>query len=93
MILLIEVCADLCYTKGIRDVNHLVTGENDMATHKAIITDRPEDTSGNRESDGRFALKMESKRSVNRWMKRDAQRQARRLELEAEFGDMADCFA
>jgi hypothetical protein len=64
-----------------------------MATHKAIITDRPEDTSGNRESDGRFALKMESKRSVNRWMKRDAQRQARRLELEAEFGDMADCFA
>jgi hypothetical protein len=46
-----------------------------------------------RESDGRFALKMESKRSVSRWMKRDAEREARRLELEAECGDMADCFA
>lgn len=64
-----------------------------MTSHKAIITSKPDDTSGNRESDGRFALKMETKTSLSRWAKRDAQREARRLELEAEFGDMADCFA
>ena len=50
-------------------------------------------TKTSRESDGRFALKMESKKSVSRWMKRDEEREARRLELEAECGDMADCFA
>lgn len=51
------------------------------------------ETNKERESDGRFALKMESKASVNRWMKRDEQREQRRRELEAMYGDMADCFA
>jgi len=46
-----------------------------------------------RESDGRYAIKMESKKSVARWAKRDAQVEARRIEREAEFGDLADCFA
>lgn len=46
-----------------------------------------------REEDGRFALKLESKSSIKRWAKRDAEIAKRRKELEAEFGDMADCFA
>lgn len=44
------------------------------------------ETSNERESDGRFALKMESKKSVSRWMKRDAEREARRQQIIAENG-------
>ena len=51
------------------------------------------ETTKEREQDGRFALKMESKSSVARWMKRDAEVAKRRAELEAQYGDMADCFA
>lgn len=50
-------------------------------------------TNDNRESDGRYALKMESKSSVKRWQKRDEQREQRRRELEAQYGADADCFA
>ena len=64
-----------------------------MTSHKAIITTTPDDTSGNRESDGRYALRMETKSAVSRWAKRDAQREARRLQLEAEFGDDAMMYA
>ena len=46
-----------------------------------------------RESDGRLALRMDSKASVTRQMKRDQEREERRKELEALYGDMADCFA
>ena len=64
-----------------------------MTSHKAIITNAPDDTSGKRESDGRFALKMETKSSVSRWMKRDAQREARRRELEDMYGEDAMMYA
>lgn len=46
-----------------------------------------------RESDGRFALQMESKRSVARWAKRDAEREARRQEIIAEYGSDDLCWA
>lgn len=48
---------------------------------------KTETTNTNRESDGRYALKMESKTSVSRWMKRDAQREARRREIEEQYGE------
>ena len=35
-----------------------------------------------RESDGRFAVQMKSEASVKRWMKRDAEREARTAEIK-----------
>ena len=40
-----------------------------------------------RESDGRFALQLNSAAAVNRDMRRQAERDARRAELEALYGD------
>ena len=51
------------------------------------------DRNENRESDGRYALKMESKSSVNRWMKKDEEDAKRREELEAMYGDDAFMYA
>ncbi len=46
-----------------------------------------------RESDGRFALKLESKRSIKRWAKRDEEIAKRRKELEALYGEDACMYA
>lgn len=49
-----------------------------------IVTDNE-----NRESDGRFALKMESKRSVKRWQKWQEQCDKRRDELGDDWAVFA----
>ena len=49
--------------------------------------------SARREQDDQIALKMETKTSLSRWAKRDAQREARRLQLEAEYGEDAMMYA
>lgn len=54
---------------------------------------KTETTSTEREQDGRYALKMESKSSVKRWMKRDAEVAKRRAELEAQYGEDAWMYA
>ena len=46
-----------------------------------------------RESDGRFALQLNSAAAVNRDMRRQAERDARRAELEAMYGEDADMYA
>lgn len=38
------------------------------------------------ESDGRFALQMRTNKAVMRQMRRDAEREQRRREIEAEYG-------
>lgn len=54
---------------------------------------KTETTTQERESDGRFALKMESKSSVKRWAKRDDEIAKRRKELEALYGEDACMYA
>lgn len=49
-----------------------------------IVTDNEK-----RESDGRFALKMESKRSVKRWQKWEEQNNKRRDELGEDWAVFA----
>lgn len=49
-----------------------------------IVTDNEK-----RESDGRFALKIESKRSVKRWAKRDVEIAKRRDELGEDWAVFA----
>lgn len=53
----------------------------------------PEVRCNGRESDGRFALKLNSKRSVKRCLRRDEEREARRLELEELYGEDACMYA
>lgn len=54
---------------------------------------KTEATTQEREPDGRFALKLESKSSVKRWAKRDAEIAKRRQELEALYGEDACMYA
>lgn len=44
-------------------------------------------------NDGRFAPTLKSAKSVKKAMERDAERLARRLELEALYGEDADMYA
>lgn len=46
-----------------------------------------------RESDGRFALELNSQTAVQRDMRRQAERDARRAELIELYGDGADMYA
>ena len=46
-----------------------------------------------RESDGRFAAELATQTAVQRQMRRDAEREARRLELIALYGDDWDIYA
>lgn len=39
------------------------------------------------ESDGRFALQMRTNRAVQRQLRRDAEREQRRMEIIAEYGE------
>lgn len=60
---------------------------------KTSIIINSESTDKERESDGRFALKMESKTSISRWAKKAAQDAKRREELEAMYGEDACMYA
>lgn len=51
------------------------------------VTINNETTNSNRESDGRFALKMATNKAVQRQMRRDAEREARRLQIIEEYGE------
>lgn len=51
-----------------------------------IITTNAAETSTTHESDGRFALQLRTNKAVQRMMRRDAEREARRLEIIAENG-------
>jgi hypothetical protein len=52
---------------------------------KTIITAKPE-VNANHESDGRFALQLRTNKAVQRMMRRDAEREARRQQIIAENG-------
>jgi hypothetical protein len=54
---------------------------------------KTETDSKERESDGRFALKMATNKSVQRHLRRDAEREARKAELEALYGEDACMYA
>lgn len=59
-----------------------------------IITTKPAaEVSTTHESDGRFALQLRTNRAVQRMARRDAERDARRLELIELYGDDADMYA
>jgi hypothetical protein len=61
---------------------------------KTIITTKPAaENSNTRESDGRFALQLRTSKAVQRQLRRDAERDARRLELIELYGDDADMYA
>lgn len=50
--------------------------------HTTTTTTQPK-----RESDGKFALQLKTNRAVNRDMRRQAERDARKAELIAQYGD------
>lgn len=54
---------------------------------------KTETTSNERESDGRFALKLATNRAVQRDIRRQQERDARWAELVALYGDDADMYA
>lgn len=64
-----------------------------ITTTTEVTATRKRSDAAARESDGRFALQMRTTRSVQRMMRRDAEREARRRELEEMYGDDACMYA